>query len=133
MNTNVKTALFSVLFTAVSFIAGVETINGQTIINVEKSASTDIRYTGANPDFINFEVNVRQTGNQRLTLRILDENGVELYRELIGKGEFNKLVKVTRNDYSRLLFVIDAPNGQYRKSFNIKSEVVERVSVEEAL
>lgn len=133
MNTNVKTALFSVLFTAIFIIAGVGTTNGQTSINLEKSASTEIRYAGTSPDFINFEVNVRQAGNQRLTLRILDENGVELYRELIGKGEFNKLVKVTRADYSRLLFVIDAPNGQYRKSFNIKSEVIERVSVEEAL
>ena len=133
MNTNVKTALFSVLFTAISFIAGVETIHAQTVTNLEKSATTDIRYAGATHDFINFEVNVRQAGNQRSTLRILDENGAELYRELIGKGEFNKLVKITRNDYERLLFVIDAPNGQYRKSFNIKSEVVERVRVEEAL
>jgi hypothetical protein len=75
---------------------------------------------------------VRQVGNQRLTLRIIDESGVELYRENIGKGEFTKLVKITRNDYSRLNFVIDSPNSQYKKTFNIKSEYVERLNVEEA-
>ena len=71
-------------------------------------------------------------GNERQTLRILDENGVELYRETIGKGDFYRMVKIVRNDYSRLYFVVDSPKGQYRKTFNIRPELVERLNVEEA-
>jgi hypothetical protein len=96
-----------------------------------KNSNVDIRYTGANQDFYNFEVAVRQTGNQRLTLRILDEAGVELYRESFGKGGFSKAIKVVRNDYARLSFVVDSQNGQYKKAFKIHSEVLERINVVE--
>jgi hypothetical protein len=94
-----------------------------------KPTGTEIRYAGSNHDFINFEVSVK--GNQRQTLRIFDENGVELYRESIGKGELTRMVKILRNDYARLNFVVDSPNGQYRKAFNIKAELIERLNVEE--
>jgi len=127
----------SLVLSAVLAVATVTTVNAQTVVAVEKftteKANTPVvRFVGSNPDFINFEVSLRQNGNQKQTLRILDENGVELYREIIRKGEFAKLVKVVRNDYSRLDFVIDAQNSQYKKSFNIRNEVVERLNVEEA-
>jgi len=120
--------MLSVVLAVISVIA----VDAQTFVAVEKQVTTEVRFAGSNHDYINFEVSVRQIGNQKLTLRILDESGVELYRENIGKGEFTKLVKVIRNDYSRLNFVIDSPNSQYKKSFNIKSEFVERLNVEEA-
>lgn len=101
-------------------------------VSAEKQNNPEIRFVGSNTDFINFEVSVRQSGNQKQTLRIFDENGVELYREIIGKGEFTKLVKVVRNDYARLNFVVDAPNNQFKKSFSIRNEVVERLNVVEA-
>ena len=129
MNRNVvKSLMLSVVLAVISVIA----VDAQTFVTVEKQVAPEVRFAGSNHDFINFEVSVRQIGNQKLTLRILDESGVELYRENIGKGEFTKLVKVIRNDYSRLNFVIDSQNNQYKKSFNIKSEVVERLNVEEA-
>ena len=129
MNRNVvKSLMLSVVLAVISVIA----VDAQTFVAVEKQVTTEVRFAGSNHDYINFEVSVRQIGNQKLTLRILDESGVELYRENIGKGEFTKLVKVIRNDYSRLNFVIDSPNNQYKKSFNIKSEFVERLNVEEA-
>lgn len=129
MNRNVvKSLMMSVVLAVVSVFA----VNAQTYVSVEKQNAPEVRFTGANHDFINFEVSVRQIGSQKLTLRILDENGVELYRENIGKGEFTKLIKVVRNDYAKLNFVIDSQNSQYKKSFNIKSEVVERINVEEA-
>lgn len=101
-------------------------------VSAEKQNNPEIRFVGSNTDFINFEVTVRQSGSQKQTLRIFDENGVELYREIIGKGEFTKLVKVVRNDYARLNFVVDAQNNQFRKSFSIRNEVVERLNVVEA-
>jgi hypothetical protein len=120
--------MLSVVLAVISVFA----VSAQNNSTVEKQVSPDVRFAGSTRDYINFEVSVRQVGNQRLTLRIIDEGGVELYRENIGKGEFTKLVKIARNDYSRLNFVIDSPNSQYKKTFNIKSEYVERLNVEEA-
>jgi hypothetical protein len=129
MNRNVvKSIMLSVVLAVISVFA----VSAQNNSTVEKQVSPEVRFAGSTRDYINFEVSVRQVGNQRLTLRIIDEGGVELYRENIGKGEFTKLVKIARNDYSRLNFVIDSPNSQYKKTFNIKSEYVERLNVEEA-
>jgi opacity protein-like surface antigen len=124
---NMFVLVLAVLFSAVAMASSVDSPSNK----IGKNSNVDIRYTGSNQDFFNFEVAVRQTGNQRLTLRILDEAGIELYRESIGKGGFSKAVKVVRNDYSRLNFVVDSQNGQYRKSFKIQSEVLERINVVE--
>lgn len=127
MNTNIAKSL---VMTVVLVVVSVFAVNAQTLASVEKSNTAEIRFAGSNHDFINFEVSLK--GNQKQTLRILDENGVELYRENVGKGEFSKMVKIVRNDYSRLNFVVDSQNGQYRKTFNIRAELIERLNVEEA-
>ncbi|HEX5668373.1 MAG TPA: hypothetical protein VFX73_06180 [Chitinophagaceae bacterium] len=124
---NMFVLVLAVLFSAVAMASSVDSPS----IKIGKNSNVDIRYTGSNQDFFNFEVAVRQTGNQRLTLRILDEAGIELYRESIGKGGFSKAIKVVRNDYSRLNFVVDSQNGQYKKAFKIQSEVLERINVVE--
>ncbi|HSF44359.1 MAG TPA: hypothetical protein VLA58_00060 [Chitinophagaceae bacterium] len=123
---NMFVLVLSVLFSAVAMASSVDSLSTKTGKN-----NVDIRYTGANQDFYNFEVAVRQTGTQRFTLRIMDEAGVELYRESFGKGGFSKAIKVVRNDYARLSFVVDSQNGQYKKSFKIQSEVLERINVVE--
>lgn len=130
MKVNVVRNMF-VLVIAVLFSAAAMATTADSVSVSGKNNNVDIRYTGANQDFFNFEVAIRQSGTQRLTLRILDEAGVELYRESFGKGGFNKAIKVVRNDYARLNFVIDSQNGQYRKAFKIQSEVLERINVVE--
>ena len=131
MKVNVVKNMF-VLVLAVLFSTVANASSTDSVINsVEKNANVDIKYTGANQDFYNFEVAVRQSGNQRFTLRILDETGNVLYRETVTKGAFSKSVKVVRNDYARLNFVVDSQNGQYKKSFKIQSEVLERINVVE--
>jgi hypothetical protein len=124
---NMFVLVLAVLFSAVAMASSVDSPS----LKIGKNSNVDIRYTGANQDFYNFEVAVRQTGNQRFTLRILDEAGVVLYRESIGKGGFSKTIKIVRNDYARLNFVVDSQNGQYKKAFKIQSEVLERINVVE--
>lgn len=134
MNRNfLKSLVMSVVLAMVTVtVVKAQVVVALEKVSAEKQNNPEIRFVGSNTDFINFEVSVRQSGNQKQTLRIFDENGVELYREIIGKGEFTKLVKVVRNDYARLNFVVDAPNNQFKKSFSIRNEVVERLNVVEA-
>jgi hypothetical protein len=122
---NMFVLVISVLFSAVAMASSMDSVSTKT----GRNSNVDIRYTGANQDFYNFEVVVRQTGSRRMTLRILDEAGVELYRESFGKVGFSKAIKVVRNDYARLSFVVDSQNGQYKKAFKIQSEVLERINV----
>ncbi len=93
--------------------------------------ATDIRYVGNNVDFFKFEVNLKQTGSQRLLLRVLDENGIELYREAVNAKEFSKLIKVTRNDYARLQFIVSGNETSYTKSFSINAEPTDNFLIRE--
>ncbi len=119
--------LLAVVFSFVTVSASAEVPETQ----IEKPVSVEIRYTGSSSDFLDFTVAVRQTGDQKMVLRIKDENGQELYRENIGKRDFTKFIRVFRNDYSRLQFVVDTQDGQYKKSFKIQSEILENVKVTE--
>lgn len=122
----VASAIFAVMICLTAFNATAGTVDSDSA-----TGNVDIRYAGTNEDFFNFEVSVRNADDKKLTFRVIDQNGLELYREVIGKRDFSKFVKVVRNDYSRLHFVIDSQNGQYRKSFRIQSEVLVQVNVEE--
>jgi len=122
----VASAIFAVMISLTAFNATAGTVDSDSA-----TGNVDIRYAGTNEDFFNFEVSVRNADDKKLTFRVIDQNGLELYREVIGKRDFSKFVKVVRNDYSRLHFVIDSQNGQYRKSFRIQSEVLVQVNVEE--
>lgn len=124
---NMFVLVLSVLFSAAAMANSADSVSARA----EKKLNVDIRYTGANLDFYNFEVAVGQPSAKRYTLRILDESGAELYRESFGKGGFTKAIKIVRNDYARLSFVVDSQNGQYKKSFKIQSEVLERINVVE--
>jgi hypothetical protein len=127
----VRNLLLLVLFSAVFSFVTVSAYAELPVTKAEKSVSVEIKYTGSSPDFLNFSVAVHSTGNQKLVLRIKDENGHELYRENIGKRDFTKFIKVFRNDYSRLQFVVDTQDGQYKKSFKIQSEILESINVTE--
>lgn len=127
----VRNLLVLVLFTVIFSFVTVSVSAEWPVIKTEKIVSVEIRYTGSSPDFLNFAVSVHSTGNQKIILRIKDENGYELYRESIGKRDFTKLIKVFRNDHSRLQFVVDAQNSQYKKSFKIQSEILESINVTE--
>lgn len=120
-------ALFAVVFSLISSVASAK----DPVIKGDNAFSVEIKFAGSSPDFLNFAVAVRSTGNQKMMLRIKDEDGQELYRENIGTREFTKFVKVFRNDFSRLHFVVDGQDGQYKKTFKIQSEILESIKVTE--
>lgn len=132
MKTNVvKNIILSLVITSLTASlptnVSAQSANTQpTIDNV-----TNISYVGNNSDFFKFEVNIKQPNSQKLLLRVLDENGIELYRESVISKEFSKLVKVTRNDYSRLQFVVSGNGTNVVKSFSITAEVSDNFLIRE--
>lgn len=100
---------------------------------IQQSAeiSADIRYVGNNTDYFKFEVNLKQQNSQRLLLRILDENGIELYRETVNSKEFSKILKITRNDYARLQFIVTGNGSSFKKSFSINAEISDNFLIRE--
>ena len=133
MKTNVvKNITLSLMITALTASIPASSVSAQSsTIQQGTETSTDIKYVGNNTDFFNFEVNLKQQGNQKLLLRILDENGVELYYETVTTKEFSKVVKVPHNDYARLQFIVTGKGTSYAKSFAINAEVSDNFIIRE--
>lgn len=133
MKTNVaKTIILSLVISALSTGFTATSASAQSSNLQGSETSAEIKYVGNNVDFFKFEVNLKQQNNQRLLLRILDENGQELYRENVNTKEFSKIVKFTRTDYSRLHFIVTGNNGvNYSKSFTINTEVSDNFLIRE--
>lgn len=134
MKTNVvKNIFLSLVITTLSATIPATSVNAQSsAIQASAETSTDIRYVGNNTDFFKFEVNLKQQNGQRLLLRVLDQNGVELYRETVNSKEFSKIVKVTRDDYERLQFIVTGNNGtSFAKSFAINADMSDNFLIRE--
>jgi len=133
MKTNVvKNITLSLMITALTASIPASSVSAQSsTIQQSSETSADIKYVGNNTDFFKFEVNLKNQGNQKLSLRILDENGIELYYEAVSSKEFSKIVKVPHNDYARLQFIVSGKGASYAKSFSINAEVSDNFIIRE--
>lgn len=129
MNANIVRKAVLFVFVSLGIVAFA---NAQSVVNLPEAAvQAEVKYTGNNPEFIDFEVNLRQQPNQRAVLRIVDDAGHEMYREVINRKDFNRVIRVVKNDYPNLQFIVETATGQYRKTFNIVAESAERISYAE--
>jgi hypothetical protein len=128
----VKNMFLSLVITTLTASIPATSVSAQSsAIQQGAETASDIRYVGNNSDFFKFEVNLKQLVGQKLLLRVLDENGMELYRETVNSKEFSKIVKVTRNDYARLQFIVTGTGTSFSKSFSINAEVSDNFLIRE--
>ena len=127
----VKNIVLTLVISAITAIIPASVSAQSTAVQQGSENLTDISYLGNNTEFFKFEVNLKQSSNQRLILRIMDENNNELYREAITTKEFTKLVKIARTDYARLHFIVTGNGNSYSKTFTITSEVSENFIIRE--
>jgi hypothetical protein len=129
MKANIVSKLVLSVFLSLGFIvsAAAQSVAGAP----ESTVQAEVKYTGNNPEFIDFEVNLRQQPNQRAVLRIVDDAGHEMYREVINRKDFNRVIRVVKNDYPNLQFIVETAAGQYKKNFNIVAESADRISYAE--
>jgi hypothetical protein len=134
MKTNVAKSIF-LSIAIFSLTAGIPAgnVSAQSpAIQQSAEPAADIRYAGTNNEFFKFEVNFRQPADQKSVLRVLDENGSELYRETVSEREFSKTIKVScKADVIKLHFIVSGTGTNFSKSFSIRTEVPENYLVSE--
>jgi len=128
MNHKVLSIGSSLFFTFLCLIFSNQLFAQEKFLNISK-AEIEINYLGANNEFLSFEVKIPQSLANKLVLRIIDENGNELFREFINGKSFNKTIKVVRDNYEQLDFITSTLHNQVKKSYFIKSENIERLKV----
>lgn len=104
-------------------------LQAQEKLNVILKVDIEINYVGSTNEFLSFEVKIPQSAANKLVFKITDENGVDLFREFVNGKAFNKTIMVAREQYEQLDFTTSSENIQVKKSYFIKSEIVEKVNV----
>jgi hypothetical protein len=102
---------------------------GQEKINEVSKFDIEINYIGSTNEYLSFEVKIPQSVANRLVFKITDEDGVDLYREFINGKAYNKTILVARSHYEQLDFTTSSEKIQVKKSYFIKSEIIEKVKV----
>lgn len=102
-------------------------------VQAEIQPVATIKYIGIQDEFYLFQVDYKQPSETRTTLRITDGNGVELFRTSFHEKVFSRRIKIAREGYKTLQFVLDAKNQVISKTYAINSELVEKVEVEEVI
>ena len=128
MNRKFLSISISLFFSFLCLIFSNQLFAQEKFLNVSKS-EIEIKYLGADNEFLSFEVKIPQSLANKLVFRIIDENGNELFREFINGKSFNKTIMVVRDNNEQLDFVTSTLHNQVKKSYFIKSENVEKLIV----
>ena len=108
-------------------------VSAQEKLSKISKAEIEINYLGSDNEFLSFEVKIPQSLANKLVFRIMDENGNELFREFINGKSFNKTIMVARDNNEQIDFVTSTLHNQFKKSYFIKSENIEKLIVSSKL
>lgn len=124
-------ALLTSAFTFSSF----STVNGEkSRIEKEKNRpELQVKFLGANGDFLYFELSMQQVDALRSNLRILNEDGHELYTETVFNKSTVRKIKVSKGEAEKIEFLYNTAKGEVKKVFSIQIKIQEAIEIKEIL
>ena len=108
-------------------------IGEKVAVHAEVQPVATIKYIGIQDEFYLFQVDCKQPSEGRATLRITDGNGNEIFRTSFFEKVYSRRIKIAREGYKSLQFVLNAKNQLFTKTYAINSQLVEKVEVEEVI
>ena len=121
------------LFTAAFSFSSFTTINGEKnrIENEKSRPDLQVKFLGANAGFLYFELSMQQADALRSNLRILNEEGHELYAETLFSKSTVRKIKLPKDDAEKLEVLYNTNKGDVKKVLSIQIKVQEAIEVKE--
>ena len=85
----------------------------------------------ARGEFLVFDVSLAQPDEQKLILRITDEDNYQLYAESIFKKAYSKKFFIPSVEVKKVTFSLYSPKGELKKTFTVDYELKETLTVKE--
>lgn len=124
--------LFSALVILMLALTSATTSYAQVIPVSQKTItkpSLTVNFIGGVGDKLFFEVVMEQPEDSRSYLRIRDEDGMQLYNELVTKSTLVKKIQVPKNEMKKVEFVFETGKEELKKSFEIKVQYKETLEI----
>lgn len=95
------------------------------------AADVQVKFLGANGDYLYFEVALQQHAKSRSNFRIRNEQGNELYAETIFDKAATRKLKIAKDEAEKLEFLYNTSRTEVKKTLEIKIRVQEAIEVKE--
>lgn len=124
---------FLITFAIVSILSALAyPVQAQSVMKNTQSVPTlSVNFLGEKGDKLFFEVIVAQPAESRSVLRIRDEDGTQLYSELVKGTSLLKRIQLPRHSMKKLEFVVDSGKEELKKAFEINIHYLEQLSVKD--
>ena len=137
MNTKIKSSFLKSFVVATAFSAG-SLFNNDVIAQTVKDQSSSVAsnslmvdFNGTKNEFLVFDVSLSQPDEQKMILRITDEDNHQLYADAIFKKTFSKKFLIPSVDVKKVTFSLFSSKGELKKTFTVDYELKETYSVKE--
>lgn len=126
--------LFSFVVIMSSALLGANSAHAQAIpvsqVTAEKP-SMKVNFLGGVGDKLYFEVLMQQPAHNRTFLRIRDEDGVQLYNEVITASSEVRKVVIPKNELDQVEFVFGSGKEALKKAYSINVHYNETVEIKD--
>lgn len=121
------------LFTAAFSFSSFTTVNGEKnrMSNEKSRPELQVKFLGANAGYLYFELSMQQADALRSNLRILNEDGHELYAETLFNKATIRKIKLPKDDAEKLEVLYNTTKGEVKKVLSIEIKVQEAIEVKE--
>lgn len=105
-------------------------------LSASASAQSDgkpslVQYAGKAEGFLLFDVIIPASSKDRTTLSISNENGEELYSEVVHGSQSARRIRIEAADMKQVQFRISSRRTSFSKTFSVNTSYVEKTEVVE--
>ena len=111
-------------------VAAVTTTQAQSTIGNPGEKTAEVKYLGVSDDALFFNVSFENPNGGKVSVIVLDEDGIQLFQEVYTDKKFDRRFKLPKLEKNKVTFVIrNFKDTDVKQSFEINTRLVEDVVV----
>lgn len=111
-------------------VAAVATTQAQSTIGNPGEKTAEVKYLGVSDDALFFNVSFENPNGGKVSVIVLDEDGIQLFQEVYTDKKFDRRFKLPKLEKNKVTFVIrNFKDTDVKQSFEINTRLVENVVV----
>ena len=111
-------------------IAAVTTSQAQSTIGNSGEKTAEVKYLGVSDDALFFNVSFENPVGGKVSVIVVDEDGIQLFQEVYTDKKFDKRFKLPKLEKNKVTFIFrNLKDTDVKQSFEINTRLVEDVVV----
>jgi hypothetical protein len=96
------------------------------------TSTAEVSYNGMQGDFLVFDLKIANATKGRSFLTIRNEAGDEMYTAIFSEANVQQVIKIDVSTQTQVHFMISSRAFSYSKKFNVNTQYIQQIQVNEA-